>query len=85
MSLSEQAISFMVAAAAAYGPRALIPRAETGPETPETLGGSLLRMLPATRYRSRASWPARPIRRGGPNSRTGCTTRSTSTPDCAPR
>ena len=46
MSLSEQAISFMVAAAAAYGPRALIPRAETGPDTPETLGGSLLRMLP---------------------------------------
>jgi hypothetical protein len=46
VSLSEQAISFMAAAAAAYGPRALAPPSEAAPDTPETLGRGLLRMLP---------------------------------------
>ncbi len=46
MSLSEQAVSFMAAAAAAYGPRALAPHAEAAPDTPEALGRSLLRMVP---------------------------------------
>ena len=46
MSPSEQAISFMAAAAAAYGPRALAPSSEAAPDTPEALGRGLLRMLP---------------------------------------
>jgi len=46
VSLSEQAVSFMAAAAAAYGPRALAPPSEAAPDTPETLGRGLLRMLP---------------------------------------
>ena len=46
MSLSEQAVSFMVAAAAAYGPRALAPPSKAAPDTPEALGRGLLRMLP---------------------------------------
>ena len=42
MSLSEQAVSFMAAAAAGNGPSAL----DGPPDTPEMLGRSLLRMVP---------------------------------------
>jgi hypothetical protein len=42
MSLSEQAVSFMAAAAAGNGPSAL----DRPPDTPEMLGRSLLRMVP---------------------------------------
>jgi hypothetical protein len=50
MSLSEQAVSFMAAAAAGNArgkrPRALDGPAEPGPDTPEMLGHRLLRMVP---------------------------------------
>jgi len=45
MSLSEQAVRYMAAAAAAYGPQVLASSAQAGTDTPEMLGRGLLRML----------------------------------------